>query len=443
MSFILRSKVQQTFVRDARGGVAILFGLSVFMLMMVVMLTMDSARFYSVSDKLQQSLDSSALAGAKLLGDDSKSDSEIEAIANKYFTSAMVHAGVNSYVSKPFKVEIDRDTNTVRATAAVKTPSLFGAFTNKTPTVEIAQNSSVIYDTRKIEFSMVLDITGSMAVNSRIDYLKEAATDVIDQLFDDAPDRDSIRIALAPYSASVNAGSLASTVSVAPPVESCASAWSVGKGCQSLNGSDIDTCVIERNGSQAATDAAATGSNKLPNVPSLPYGNYTCPTSTVVPLMGRNKKSVLTNTINGYQAAGATAGHIGSAWGWYLLSPEWASVFEKDSKPDAYNPKRVKKAMLIMTDGEFNTSYMSGGTTDAATQVEESYTRFQALCAGAKAKDITIYTVGFALADARAINEMKQCATDAGSFFDAKDGAALKDAFKEIGERINSLRVSG
>ena len=158
--------------------------------------------------------------------------------------------------------------------------------------------------------------------------------------------------------------------------------------------------MIERQGSNAATDAPPVGADKLPNVPTTPYGNYVCPGATVLGLQGKSQKDIVNSTIDSYSASGATAGHIGSAWGWYLLSPQWASVLGS-SAPGDYEDKEIRKHMIIMSDGEFNTSYLTGGTTSAATQSDESYAQFRSLCDGIKGKDITIYTVGFDLTNAR------------------------------------------
>jgi Flp pilus assembly protein TadG len=415
-------ELTRRFGRGTRGSVSILFGVSMMVLMMIVALAVDSARFYNLEDKLQQSLDAAALAGAKLLEDESVPDSKIESVAKKFYRSSIEQAGVPWSNVKSIKVKINRNTDTVETSATVATPSIFAALTNRPSNVKIAGSSNVVYDMKKIEFAMVLDVTGSMGQNGKLSDLKHASEDVIDQLFSNANSEKAIRIALAPYSASVNAGSLASSAS---------------------QNASLDSCVIERNNGAAGNDTGPYGGNKLPSVTTLPYGYYLCPTATVVPLLGKSQADTLKDTIRDYSAAGGTAGHIGTAWGWYLLSPDWAGVMPSDSKPEPYSDKKVKKAMLIMTDGEFNLSYKSGPNTDPATMIDESYQIFQTLCANAKAKEIQIYTVGFGLTDPRAIQELETCASDPQSFFNAQNGNALKDAFKEIGERLNNLRVAG
>ncbi|MEQ1672713.1 MAG: VWA domain-containing protein, partial [Hyphomicrobium sp.] len=271
--------------------------------------------------------------------------------------------------------------------------------------------------------------------------LKSAAKDVIDELYNGSISEDGVRIALAPYSASVNAGALASAVTNVPATTVCS--WDHHEWkCKDVAGVDQDTCVVERQGVHAATDAAPIGIDKLPNVTTDPKpSRYNCPSPTVLPLQGKSQQQEVKDTIDSYLASGATAGHIGTAWGWYLLSPEWASVLPAASAPKPYTDPNVKKSMIIMTDGEFNTSYLTGSSSDSV-QADESYAQFDALCNAIKGKNIQVFTIGFALYDARALAELEQCASGPSNFFDAKTGPDLKASFKAIVEKLNTLRVA-
>ena len=82
--------------------------------------------------------------------------------------------------------------------------------------VDIGRTSKVVFDMKKIEMSMVLDITGSMNSNNKLADLKIAAKDVIEELYNGSLSEDGVRIALAPYSASVNAGAYAPQVTNVP-----------------------------------------------------------------------------------------------------------------------------------------------------------------------------------------------------------------------------------
>jgi hypothetical protein len=90
--------------------------------------------------------------------------------------------------------------------------------------------------------------------------------------------------------------------------------------------------VSERTGSNAYTDAAPTTALVGRNYPA---SNNPCPSAKIVPLT--SDKKTLTSQIDGYVAAGSTAGQIGLAMGWYTVSPKWNSVFTGDSAPASYS----------------------------------------------------------------------------------------------------------
>jgi von Willebrand factor type A domain len=145
--------------------------------------------------------------------------------------------------------------------------------------------------------------------------------------------------------------------------------------------------------------------------------------------------------INGMTATGGTAGHIGTAWGWYMLSPNWSPILPASAKPAPYNPSNTIKSVLLMTDGEFNVSHLTGASYGA--MVDESYAQFKVLCDGMKAKKINVFTVGFGLTSgSRAETELKSCASSASNFFAATNGSELKKAFQDVASQLTSLRLS-
>lgn len=428
------------FQRDSRGSISILFGLSCIVLFGLIGLALDSSRYYNYLSRMQAALDAAALAGAKLLPDETVDDATLTEIITANFMASMAEAGVKANSLQQPTIKIDRFKNSVEVAGAAQLPATLSPIVSGPKDVDVNLTSKVVFDMKKVELAMVLDITGSMTWNNKLEDMKSAAKEVIDELYNGALNEDGIRIALAPYSASVNAGNLASAVTAVPATTSCRRHGYQWR-CANAEGVDQDTCVIERQGMNAATDAAPVGSDKLPNVPTTPYGNYVCPSATVLPLQGKSQKDTVKATVDSYAASGATAGHIGTSWGWYLLSPEWSSVLGS-SAPASYDDQEVTKTMIIMTDGEFNTSYLSGGRTDPVTQSNESYERFDQLCNGIKGKGIKVFTVGFDLTNARALNELERCASGSENFFDAKTGAELKKAFKDIAKKLNTLRVA-
>jgi Flp pilus assembly protein TadG len=216
----------------------------------------------------------------------------------------------------------------------------------------------------------------------------------------------------------------------------------------------VTTCVSERT-TNPFTDAAPS---------TTPLGrNYSvgsdnpCPAAgnTIVPLT--TDRNSLNTQIAALQAAGSTAGHIGTAWGWYMLAPNFGYLWPSASQPAAYGAASTLKIMVLMTDGAYNTSYCNGvisqtsgsgsGTTSNHINCNsangDAPTQASSLCTAMKAQGIIIYTVGFDLqGDQSAINLLTNCATDPSHFYNAADGQALQAAFQDIANSITNLRIS-
>ncbi len=409
------------FHRDERGSVSILFGLSCIVLFVIMGIAINSARYQDIATRTQAGLDGATLAAAKMLADDDASVGDVQDRAKKYFDATVETFGVDPAYISPLQVVVDRATGAVESSVQIKVSNFFATIAGLDRLTVINRASKVVYDMQKIELALVLDVTGSMNAKNKLGDMKAASEDIIDALFDKSISESHTRIAVAPFSSSVDAGMYRAAVA-------------------DTTGAVADNCVIER---ANTTDAAPIGVNRLKTAPSAaPLGMYECPDATVIPLLGMSQSDTLKSKINAYVASGWTAGHIGAAWGWYLLSPEWDSVFPGASKPNDYDSQKVAKAVVIMTDGEFNAAYLNGDLASGdPAQADLAYTQFQSLCLGMKDKGIRIFTVGYDLpAAGRAMAELETCATT-GDFYAAAAGN-LKKVFKDIANSLTALRVS-
>lgn len=153
-----------------------------------------------------------------------------------------------------------------------------------------------------------------------------------------------------------------------------------------------------------------------------------------------DNKAALKAHVQSLTANGGTAGHIGLAWGWYLLSPNWSSIWPEASVPLAYNTKQNMKALILMMDGDFNTNH--------PTAAKSSFRQAQDLCDTMKAplSKIQVYTVGLQMptsvqktADGRTI--LEYCATRPAYAFNASNGEELTAAYRSIARSISELRI--
>lgn len=211
-------------------------------------------------------------------------------------------------------------------------------------------------------------------------------------------------------------------------------------------------CVAERTGTNSYTDVAPTGSNRMQFNYSGTSGNA-CPTSPIIPLS--SDRAGLKSAIDNFTTDGSTAAQIGTAWGWYAVSPNFNSLWP-NSAAGAYRDPDLLKAVVIMTDGEFNTPYCSGviardaasGSGSLSDKIAcdatngDPFDQTVALCEAMKAQGVIVYTVGFQLdPNGRGTQVLNACASSGAAFLPAS-GADLSEAFKAIGRDITRLRIS-
>jgi Flp pilus assembly protein TadG len=427
---LIRSPRPNCFLADERGATAIVFAVSCSILFGAVSLAIDTSRAMTVSTRVSSALDAAALAGAKLLADDASTDAQVRERTETYFQSAMNHMGVGSVTLSNFAVNIDRGDKKVNVQVDAKMRTILGGVIGINQVV-MHKESLVVFDEKQVEVAMAFDLSGSMcnpSCSGRLDALKTAAKDAIDMLMENRGGGHSRnRIALVPWSASVNAGSMATSAS---------------------GMSSFDDCVIERSGPDRFADSAPSYSGEIGRVPNAAYGYYSCPSASITPLMGPEKKSDLKSAIDSYTANGWTAGHIGAAWAWYMISPSWGHMVPGYSKPKDYRDPKVIKSVVLMSDGQFNTSYMTGEPSAAREPVmtTEGYSALQTMCTAMKERDIVVYTVAFAPPDpvelARVRTEFKACATSDMHYYEAHDGVELNFSFRKIAEELNRLRIT-
>lgn len=215
----------------------------------------------------------------------------------------------------------------------------------------------------------------------------------------------------------------------------------------------ISNCVTERTGAQAYTDASPTSAPVGRNYPMNETGNA-CLASEIMPLS--SSRPSLKSRINALTAVGSTAGHIGTAWGWYTLSPNFNGLWGS-SAANPYNSAETVKVMVLMTDGDFNTPYNTGvisgdaltGSGANSNKINQAATngasaaQAAALCTAMKARGVTVYTVAFSVAaNSPAATLLNSCATTPDKAFIASSGVQLVSAFQAIGRDITQLRIS-
>jgi Flp pilus assembly protein TadG len=498
---MIRKRVRSA-ARDERGSVAIMFALTTVVVLAVVGGAVDFGRAVLAREKLQSTVDSAALAAARIW----QTEQDIDLAEQKAIIhfNAMKPEGVDAKLTK-LAPDTEQNTLTIEAQATVKTPFLSMVREDSIVVTTRAQAKFCIgcrggggggNDGYSIEVAMMLDVTGSMA-GQRIVDLKDAAKDLVKILVWDDQSEHTSRISIVPFSASVNAGPELGKVVAHSPADSVKFAFRDGKDRTWYRPKETKKgvttygyCLSERQGSAAYTDATPTGSARLPIVYNSSASLSGCePAASIVPLT--SNKSSLNETIESLKADGFTAGAIGTAWAWYMLSPTWwsgiAANVHANGRPAAYPPLPsgcskweacpaasriggdVRKFAVLMTDGEYNQQHCDGGSkvtgasipdrnagpgnsekADCSSALGSASTQTAALCTAMKKAGIIVYTVGFGLGTTGAqVTLLKNCASEDGHFstpgklfYNTQTGTELRSAFRHIATSIASLYVS-
>jgi len=451
------ARVAGRFRDDASGNIAVVFALMGVVLMLAIGGAVDVGRWLHARDQTIAAVDAAVLAGGRALQTNSTDQSAAVAAAQKYYTENVTSRLpiVNDTVS--FAVADDGMGMTASGSAYIKTPFLRFASIDKLPLIggsetEFGKSQIAVGGNggENIEVAMMLDITGSMAGQKIVD-LKAAAKDLINIVVWQDQSEYTSKVAIIPFSEDVRLPSSALNKARGSGPTSCKQLKNgSSSACNNPQASGstryyLSPCVVERKGTQKYTDSAP-GSNKYA------MANYTRDGKCAIPTTGEllpltSTKQTLLDKVDGFTVGGGTAGHLGTAWAWYTLSPDWSTLWP-GSAPKAYGTAELRKIAILMTDGEYNTEYDTNGvkvgSSNAGSAINgTSTTQARALCTAMKGKGITVYTVGFEVGQTgTAADTLKQCATDPTKYYNADDGEQLKQAFRDIALKLSSLYIS-
>lgn len=413
--------LHERFFDDCRGAIAPTFALMAITIFLIVGLAIDFGRAVQASTRVEAALDSAALAGAKAIRLQGLNESEAKTLTENVFNLNMQNTGADAAVIKSLNVVVDTVKSEVQITAQTEVPAYFGPLAGVSE-FTFDKSSTALFEAEDIEIALQLDTTGSMCNPcTKISDLKEAVNLLVDTVLPDTSTTgQKVRVAIAPFSAGINAGSFADAITD--------------------NTAGGSGCVFERKApALQATDIAPVGNDSLQSVNDLPgsANRKYCPGTEVLPLT--DQKDVLKATVQSLSTGGVTAGHLGTAFASYLLSPNWNTVWTGDAAPSKYGKGGARKFAILMTDGEYNTFEGTGisGTTKA-----QSRTAAKDTCGAMKSNGVVVYTIGFMLTDPDAIDVMNDCASSPGTAFFADDGDALKAAFSSIAQQIINLRLT-
>jgi Flp pilus assembly protein TadG len=192
-------KALEQFRHDTRGMIAVLATLMFMIVMLAAGVAVDFARGSLQRQALNAAIDAAALAVAA----SSLTDTEqLEQLARDYIDANFSSFG---FTSSDLSLSVEITENKVAITASHQMPTTLMKMA-QIDTMELESYTEVSRTIGKTEIVLVLDNTGSMLTDDKIGALKEAATELVDTLFGDDTESDTLKMGIVPFAASVNVG---------------------------------------------------------------------------------------------------------------------------------------------------------------------------------------------------------------------------------------------
>lgn len=419
------------FLKNRRGSVAPMLALSVVPLMGAVGAAVDYSRANAARAAFQSSLDSTALMLSKQAVN--QTQAQLQASATDIFNATFKRNDVSNVSVTALYSGDGGSKVTLNGSATINT-----AFMNLLGYSQITINgaSVVKWGNSRLRVALVLDNTGSMASDGKMDALKTASKNLLTQLKNAAVNDGDVYVSIIPFSKDVN---------VDPANHdkdwirwdlweesngSCSSSkYHTRTKCQS-NGktwtpdahSTWNGCVTDRDQNYDVTNAAPT--TESTQFPAEQFNGCS------VPLLALTYDwNALTSKIDAMTPTGNTNQPIGLQWGWQSLT---AAPFSIPAKDPNYQYTDV---IILLTDG-MNTQnrwYNYQSSIDA---------RQEKICQNIKDAGITLYTVQVNTGSDPVSTMLKNCASDSSKNFVLTSADQIVTTFAQIGTALSNLRVA-
>jgi Flp pilus assembly protein TadG len=469
------------FCSDAKGNIAILFGLAIIPVVGAMGVAVDYSLANASRTALQASLDNTGLMLAKMMP---LNDTDLNTRGWQIFQSNL---GMSPLVFQQSDLHIQQtsstltlDISTTYNTQLASVLKLIGARTS----FPVGSHTEVSWGNTRLRVALVLDNTGSMSQSGKIGALQTATTNLINQLKSVATTNGDVYISIIPFSRDVNVGAsnyntswidwtnwdastgqTNGTCSVAngPTPSACTAAhcsnssyttknncqshsatwYSAGTGVWTPDHSTWNGCVMDR-GTNTAPGTSAGYDQKIDApggaVPGFPADQYSACTLAIMGLS--YDWTALTNIVNSMTPNGSTNQPIGLVWGWQSLvggGPLTAPAMDANYTYNQY--------IILLSDG-LNTQdrwYGNGSATSISVDDRMYYqsgSTISGTCKNIKDAGIKIYTVQVDTGGDPTSTLLQNCASDPSMFFKLTSSTEIVTTFQQIGNALANLHLS-
>lgn len=340
-------------------------------------LAVDLMRYEQTRTTLQNTLDRATLASASLT-----QTLNPRTVVADYFTKA----GMDKYL-KGVTVSEGMNFRNVMADAAAATDPYFLHLIGQDQ-MDAKGHSMAEQRVTNVEIMLVLDVSGSMASNSKLANLKTAANEFVDTVLSSDAEH-KISIGLVPFNGQVNIGpDLRGKYTALTDDPAVANVQCVDMPSSVYNATALPTNTAMSMTAHADTYSGTNQTNAWVSYTDTTYaigynatnnaGNVWCPPiATNIIRLPSESITALQGQINGLVAVGATSINAGLKWGLALMDPSAQQMYTQligankmsadlAGRPYSFTDPEAMKVIVLMTDGEHfaeervNTAYKTG-----------------------------------------------------------------------------------
>jgi Flp pilus assembly protein TadG len=447
----------RSFAANQRGNVAMMFGIAAIPTVLAVGGFIDYQRSSLARAQMQDALDATALA----LHTDAPTmtQAQMNDFAAKYFAANFVNSDAYNVVVTPTYNKTG-PTVTVAGTASVNTKFLPIIGINK---IDIGAQAVTTWGQSRLRVALVLDNTGSMKDDGKMDALKTATKNLLGQLKKAATVDGDVYVSIVPFSKDVNVdpanykkswidftqwdkdngscnnSGYSDPTSCAASTGSCSRSrytsksdcqnagytWTKRAGVWTADRSTWNGCIMDRDKDYDVKNTAPGSGSTL--FPAEQYSN--CPGTLMGLSYDWNK---LDDQVDAMFPNGSTNQTIGLAWGWQSLTQ---SPFTIPAFDPAYDYKTI---IILLTDGMNTQNRWDGNGRDQSTAVDN---REAALCTNVKATGATIYAIQVNTGSDPTQSVLRNCASTSDKFFLLTTADQIITTFDQIGKALSDLRL--
>ncbi len=487
-----------SFWSNRNGNFAMLFGLAVVPIIGAMGLAVDYSLANGARTSIQAALDNTALALSRQMP---LSDADLNSKGWTIFTSELgpsplTFTQTDFAVTKPTTTSISIQIDTTYPLRVASVLSKFGL----APTIPVGSRATVSWGNTRLRVALVLDNTGSMADDGKIDALKTATKNLLTTLKGAIVNTGDVYVSIIPFSKDVNLGSSnynanyldwtawdadwkanngtctipADTNQAAceavQDVSTCSDPQYTKKSkCQNNGGTwttvrnvtgtwtpatmnstthaSWNGCVTDRGATTAPGTAAdydqkidtPIAGNAATQYPTEQFSGCTIP---VLGLSGGSVNSTDWTTMNtmvdNMTPNGNTNQPIGLVWGWQSLVGGGPLVRPALEANYIYNT-----VIILMSDG-LNTQdrWYSNATNIDRRMYYKSGSTVSGTCKNIKDTGILIYSVQVNTGGDPTSSLMQNCASDPSMFFELKTAGAIITTFNQIGTNLANLHIA-